>query len=46
MTGKSYPALVNDDAPSYSPLAIKALHPVRAVQTLNQRIYTNLRVAL
>lgn len=29
-----------------NPLAKQVLHPFRAIQALNQRIYTNLRVAL
>lgn len=46
LTGKEYPPLVVDDVPQVSSAAIKVLHPFRAVQSLNQRIYTNLRVAL
>ena len=45
-SGKEYPPLVVDDEPLTNPDAIQALHPFRAVNTLNQRIYTNLRVAL
>lgn len=45
-TGKEYPPLVVDDEPLTNPDAIRALHPFRAVNQLNQRIYTNLRVAL
>jgi len=45
-SGKEYPPLVVDDEPLANPDAIQALHPFRAVNTLNQRIYTNLRVAL
>ena len=45
-TGKEYPPLVVDDAANHNAAAIPALHPFRAVQSLNQRIYTNLRVAL
>ena len=45
-TGKEYPPLVVDDEPSINPDAKQVLHPFRAVNTLNQRIYTNLRVAL
>lgn len=45
-TGKEYPPLVVDDAPLLNPAAIQALHPVRAVQSLNQRMYTALRVSL
>lgn len=46
MTGKEYPPLVIDDATNYNAAAIPVLHPFRAVNALNQRIYTNLRVAL
>ena len=45
-TGKEYPPLVVDDEPLTNPDAEQVLHPFRAVNTLNQRIYTNLRVAL
>lgn len=45
-SGREYPPLVVDDEPMTNPDAIQALHPFRAVNTLNQRIYTNLRVAL
>ena len=45
-SGREYPPLVVDDIPSANPDAMQALHPFRAVNTLNQRIYTNLRVAL
>lgn len=45
-TGKEYPPLVVDDVPNANPEALPILHPFRAVQTLNQRIFTNLRVAL
>lgn len=45
-TGKEYPPLVVDDVPNMNSAALQVLHPVRAVNTLNQRIYTNLRVAL
>lgn len=45
-TGKEYPPLVVDDEPKVNPAAEDALHPFRAVNNLNQRIYTNLRVAL
>ena len=45
-SGREYPPLVVDDEPSYNPDALPALHPFRAINTLNQRIYTNLRVAL
>lgn len=46
MTGKEYPPLVVDDATNYNASAEPVLHPFRAVNTLNQRIFTNLRVAL
>lgn len=45
-SGKEYPPLVVDDMPLTNPDALQVLHPFRAVNTLNQRIYTNLRVAL
>ena len=45
-SGKEFPPLVVDDEPLTNPDAVQALHPFRAVNTLNQRIYTNLRVAL
>ena len=44
-SGKEYPPLVVDDEPSTNPDAKPVLHPFRAVNTLNQRIYSNLRVA-
>ena len=43
---KEYPPLVVDDAASIPNTALAVLHPFRAVQALNQRLYTNLRVAL
>ena len=46
VSGKEYPPLVVDDEPLTNPDAEQILHPFRAVNTLNQRIYTNLRVAL
>lgn len=46
VTGKEYPPLVVDDAEVTSVSAIPVLHPFRAVQALNQRLYSNLRVAL
>lgn len=45
-TGKEYPPLVVDDEPLTNAAAKQVLHPFRAVNTLNQRIYTNLRVSL
>ena len=45
-TGKEFAPLVCDDIPSPNPTAIPMLRPFRAVQALNQRIYTNLRVVL
>lgn len=44
-TGREYPPLVVDDEPLSNPDALQILHPFRAVNVLNQRIYTNLRVA-
>ena len=44
-TQKEYPPLVVDDEPLVNPVAKQVLHPFRAVNNLNQRIYTNLRVA-
>lgn len=44
-SGKEFPPLVVDDEPLVNPDAKQILHPFRAVNTLNQRIYTNLRVA-
>ena len=46
VSGKEYPPLVVDDQPSANPNAEQALHPFRAVNNLNQRIYSNLRLAL
>lgn len=46
LSGKEYPPLVVDDMPLTNPDAEQVLHPFRAVNTLNQRIYSNLRVAL
>lgn len=45
VSGKEYPPLVVDDEPLTNPDAIQVLHPFRAVNTLNQRIYSNLRIA-
>ena len=45
-SGREYPPLVVDDEPLTNPDAVQILHPFRAVNTLNQRIYSNLRVAL
>ena len=45
-TGKEYPPLVVDDEPLANSAALQVLHPIRAVQTLNQRMYSNMRVAL
>ena len=45
-SGKEYPPLVVDDMLLTNPDAEQVLHPFRAVNQLNQRIYTNLRVAL
>lgn len=46
LTGKEYPPLITDDTVGMTGASLKILHPFRAVQTLNQRLYTNLRVAL
>lgn len=46
VTGKEYPPLVVDDQVNYNNAAIPALHPFRAINALNQRIYNNLLVAL
>ena len=46
VSGKEYPPLVVDDMPLTNSDALQVLHPFRAVNQLNQRIYTNLRVAL
>lgn len=45
-TGKEYPPLVTDEEYSANSSAIKILHPFRAVQQLNQRLYSNMRVCL
>lgn len=45
-TGKEYPPLVHDDEQAIIANAKPVLHAIRAVQTLNQRIATNLRVML
>lgn len=45
-TGKEYPALVHDDDQVIIANALPVLHAVRAVQSINQRIATNLRVML
>ena len=45
-SGREYPPLVVDDEDRTNPDAVQVLHPFRAVNSLNQRIYTNLRVAL
>lgn len=46
VNGKEQPPLVVDDEPLANPAAKQILHPFRAVNQLNQRIYTNLRVAI
>lgn len=46
ISGKEYPALVPDDVPNMNANAIQMLRPFRAVQALNQRLYTNYRVCL
>lgn len=45
-TGKEYPPLVHDDESVVLANAKPVLHAIRAVQILNQRIATNLRVML
>ena len=45
-TGKEYPPLVHDDESIVLANANPVLHAIRAVQVLNQRIATNLRVML
>lgn len=45
-SGKEYPALVCDDIPMPAGGSIPLLHAFRAIQTLNQRLYTNYRVSL
>ncbi len=45
ITGREYPPLVVDDESMSNPDALQVLHPFRAVNTLNQRIYANLRIA-
>ena len=44
-TGKEYPPLIADDEDRLNSDSLPVLHPFRAVNTLNQRIYGNLRVA-
>ena len=46
VSGKEYPPLVLDDKLNMNSSALPALHSFAAVQSLNQRIYTNLRVNL
>lgn len=46
ISGREYPPLVCDDVPLTNHEALQILHPVRAVQSLNQRMYSNTRVAL
>lgn len=45
-SGKEYPPLVTDDEETFNPDALRILHPFKAVNELNRRIYENLRVAL
>ena len=45
-TGREFPPLVDDDVPNVSAVARQALHPVRAIQTFNQRMAVGMRVAL
>lgn len=46
LSGREYPPLVDDDKANYSAAAKPLLHPIRAIQSLNQRMATCLRVAL
>lgn len=46
LTNKEFPPLVDDDVSHFSNVSLPILHPVRAVNTLNQRIATNITVAL
>jgi len=46
VSGKEQPPLVVDDEPLVNPVAKQVLHPFRAVNQLNQRIYANLRIAI
>lgn len=46
VSGKEYPPLVLDNQLNINSSALPALHSFTAVQSLNQRIYTNLRVNL
>lgn len=45
-TGKEYPAIVLDDVPLANATSLPMLRAFRAVQSLNQRLYTNYRVCL
>ena len=45
-TGKEYPPLVHDDEPLSIPNAQPKLHPIRAVQTINQHMANTMRVFL
>lgn len=45
-TGKEYPPLVHDDEPMSIPNAEPKLHPIRAVQTINQHMASTMRVFL
>lgn len=46
MTNKQYPPLADDDKPVTSSVARYCLHPIRAIQSLNQGMYTTMRVNL
>jgi len=46
ISGKEYPPLVPDDVPNANGAALQMLHPFRAIQADNQRLYTNFRVCL
>lgn len=45
-SGIEHPPLITDELTMYNTNGVPVLHPFRAIQQLNQRIYTNLRVAL
>lgn len=46
ISGKEYPPLVSDEAINASSSSVKILRLFKAVNELNQRLYTNLRVSL
>jgi hypothetical protein len=45
-SGKEFPPLATDEGPIRNSASLRLLHPFRAVNTSNQRIYTNMRVAM